>query len=310
MSLNTEIQPISNSTIDKNQEKEIKEVIEIINETLLHLDKAISKISSASGWGVYDTLFGGGIISSMVKQDKMSDSNREIELANRCIKKLKNEIKDITVVDSIQVSNLLANMDVFFDNIFSDMKVQKKIAEAERNCKKARRQLVALRTELNERLEPKPISQIPAEKEIQKDREEDIKAAMEACSNALLSLKNSDRSLEKAISYLKESMITRSFAIGYLVTDSKVEKAKMKLRSSNRDLDTLHKKLKNVSIDTTNRSNYLKFIEISKEILDYNESTFDKEASKIYSEAKSSCVKSIKEVESFKDELERKISKE
>ena len=161
MSLNTEIQPISNSTIDKNQEKEIKEVIEIINETLLHLDKAISKISSASGWGVYDTLFGGGIISSMVKQDKMSDSNREIELANRCIKKLKNEIKDITVVDSIQVSNLLANMDVFFDNIFSDMKVQKKIAEAERNCKKARRQLVALRTELNERLEPKPISQIP-----------------------------------------------------------------------------------------------------------------------------------------------------
>lgn len=88
----------------------------------------MSKISNASNWGLYDTLCGGGCISSMIKQDNMTDANREMALANRCVKKLKEEIKDVDNIETIEISELLSFMDVFFDNIFSDMMVQSKIA--------------------------------------------------------------------------------------------------------------------------------------------------------------------------------------
>jgi len=308
--MNVSIEKMENSAVEKKQEKEIEEVIEIINDAILHLDRALSKISTASDWGLYDTLCGGGCLSSLIKQGNMDDANREMVLANKSIEKLKEEIKDVENVDTIEVSELLSFMDAFFDNIFSDIMVQNKIAVAERNCRKARNQLVNLRKELKERLEPKPISEIQAEKKIKKDKEEDIKAAFESCTDAIEALQKTIRPLEKAIDFVGDDSIICCFGcLGYLFTESKIDNVKMKMRYSNRVLDILNKRLKNVSIDTSNRSEYLKYIEISNDILSCNGTSFDNEAGRIFSQAKSSCLKSIKEIESIRDELKEKVKK-
>lgn len=310
--IDVSIEKVDNSIsiVDKNQEKEIKEVIEIINEAITHLDKALSKISTASDIGLFDFLCDGGCITSMIKQDKMEEANREIRLTNSYVKKLKEELKDVENIDNIEISNLLSFMDVFFDNVFSDIMVQNKIAKAERDCKKARRQLVTLKKDLMDRLDPKKISEIKAEKDVKKDKQEDLKAAFEACTNAIESLQKNIRPLEKAINCVGDESILCCFGcFGFMFIEAKVDKVKSRLRSSNRDLDTLDKKLKNVSIDITNRSEYLKFMEISSDIIACNGTSFDNEAGKILIKAKNSCLESIKEIESIRDELQGKIVK-
>jgi len=288
----------------KNQEKEIKEAIEVINEAILHLDRAISKISSASDWGMYDTLCDGGCLSSMIKQDKMTEANREMALANKSVKKLKEEIKDIENIEAIEISELLSFMDVFFDNIFSDMMVQSKIAEAERKCKKARRQLDTLRKELKERLEPKTISEMQSEKKFKMDQEENIKKAFEVSNKSIEILQSSIRKFDKAIEWTSDDSCICCFGcLGFMFVDGKVNDLKIKLRTSIRTLDELTNNLKKVSIDISNRSEYLKFIDMSKDIVSCNNTSFDRYASNTFREAKKSCLQSISEIESIRNEL-------
>ena len=290
----------------KNQEKEIKEAIEVINEAILHLDKALSKISNASNWGLYDTLCGGGCISSMIKQDNMTDANREMALANRCVKKLKEEIKDVDNIETIEISELLSFMDVFFDNIFSDMMVQSKIAQAERNCRKARRQLDSLRKELKERLEPKTASEM----KVKKDREEDIIEAFEASNKAIGCLRKNIKKLNGAIDWAGDDTCICCFGcLGYMLIEGKIDTLKTKLRESNRALNALNKSLKKVSIDISNRSEYLKFMEMSNDILACENTAFDKYVSNTFRKAKNSCLQSISEIESIRKELKEIITK-
>jgi len=294
----------------KNQEKEIKEAIEVINEAILHLDKALSKISKASDWGMYDTLCGGGCLSSMIKQDNMTDANREIALANRSLKKLKEEIKDVDNIESIEVSDLLSTMDVFFDNIFSDMMVQSKIAQAERNCRKVRRQLDSLRKDLKERLDPKTVSEMQSEMKIKKDREEDIIEAFEASNKAIECLQKNIKKLNGAIEWAGDDTCICCFGcLGYMMIEGKLDTLKTKLRESNRALNRLNKSLKKVNIDVSNRSEYLKFMEKSNDILACESTAFDKYASNDFRKAKDSCLQSITEIESIRKELKEIIVK-
>jgi len=287
-----------------NQEKEIKEVIEVIDETLVHLNNAIKRISNASDWGVYDTVCGGGCLSSMAKQDNMQDANREMRLANKCVEKLKKELNDVENIETVNISEFLSSMDIFFDNIFTDMMVQKKIADAERNCKKARRQLINLKNNLQERLNPKTISDMKAEEKIKKDQDEDIKAAFESSNRAIECLQANIRPLQKAIDFVgDDSLIFCCGCLGYEISETRLNEAKMKLRSSLRALDDFTKKLKKVTIDTTNRSEYLKFIEISRDIIECNSTSFDSKAKYTFSNAKRSCIASISEIESIRNEL-------
>lgn len=294
----------------KNQEEEIKEAIEVIDEAIFHLDNAIRKISSASNWGFYDAFFEGGCISSLVKRDRMDEANREMSLANECVKKLKEELKDIENLEAVEVSELLSFMDIFFDNIFSDIMVQNKIAEVERKCKKARRQLETLKKDLKKRLEPKTISDTECEKKMGMDEEEDIKKAFDASNSAIEILKKSIPKFNKAIDSTSDDICMYFFGcLGFMLVENKVNALKSQLRASKQALDNLNKCLKLVNIDISNRSEYLKFIEESEDILSCDNTSFDRQACNVFRDAKKSCIKSISEIESIRNELKDMLVK-
>ena len=56
--------------------REIQEAIAAADVALDHLERARRSLSSASGWGLFDTL-GGGFISGLIKHSKMSDAEPE-----------------------------------------------------------------------------------------------------------------------------------------------------------------------------------------------------------------------------------------
>jgi hypothetical protein len=95
------------------------------------------KLGSASDWSAFDTFFGGGAISSAVKHSRLDDAAQAAAYADRCLAVLRTELADLQGVTltatQLAVDGLTRFVDVWFDNIFTDLAVRDRIKQAEQN---------------------------------------------------------------------------------------------------------------------------------------------------------------------------------
>lgn len=118
--------------------KEINEAIKAGEKALDSLNEARAKLSSASSWGIFDILGGGGI-SSMIKHSKMRDAKYEMEKASKDLKHFYKELGDIKTGDEFDIvtDDFLTFADTFFDNFIFDILVQNRITESKRKIEEA-----------------------------------------------------------------------------------------------------------------------------------------------------------------------------
>lgn len=111
--------------------KELNEAKAAANDTLEKIDRAISSLDSASNWGLLDIL-GGGLISSFAKRDKINTANEYIKDISYSLRVLNKELKDVNTNLPYEVSDTMADnvLDIWFDNIFTDLMVQSEIKDA------------------------------------------------------------------------------------------------------------------------------------------------------------------------------------
>ncbi len=131
--------------------KEIREAIEAADEALYHLNRAEDYLNSAGNWGLLD-IFGGNLLSGLVKHSKMSNAEGEIENAKYALQKFSRELRDVSGYSSIHIDDFLTLADFFLDGLIADVWVQSKINEAKRQCREAIRQVKNIRSELVSRL--------------------------------------------------------------------------------------------------------------------------------------------------------------
>ena len=114
-------------------ENELDEAIRACDETLDNLDLAYDSMNSAKNWGLFD-IFGGGMLSTLVKRNKMSDGKYYMEKAKKSLRKLKDELDDIDEIVDLDFydDDFLSFADFFFDGFFADVMVQSKINDAKR----------------------------------------------------------------------------------------------------------------------------------------------------------------------------------
>lgn len=133
--------------------KELKEAKEAADLVIVRINAGIKQLESASSWGVLDIL-GGGLISSLVKRDKIGQANRSLEEISSSLKALNKELSDvdISLPDSIpdELSDEL--FDVVFDNIFTDIRVQGEIKENLVALKELRHNIVGLSEKLDKEI--------------------------------------------------------------------------------------------------------------------------------------------------------------
>ena len=127
--------------------RELQEAIQAADEALYHLQSARKYLNSAGNWGLLD-IFGGGLISGIVKHDKMSDAEYEIEKAKEALQKFSKELRDVSGYSSIHIGSFLTFADFVFDGIVADVMVQSKISKAKRECDDAIKRVSAIREEL------------------------------------------------------------------------------------------------------------------------------------------------------------------
>lgn len=111
---------------------ELQEAIQAGHSVVASLDEAIESLEKASGWGTFD-LFGGGLISDMVKHDHIDNAKQSIYNADDHMRKFQKELLDINESSTsinVDISGLLKFADFFFDGLIADWMVQGRINDS------------------------------------------------------------------------------------------------------------------------------------------------------------------------------------
>jgi hypothetical protein len=103
------------------------------------LVEASSLLGSAGSWSTWDTFGGGGLITDMVKYDRVDRATETLRRADLALASFTRELADVDLpsVGGVRVEQMMRTFDVWFDNIFSDMAVRSRIEDAARRVAQA-----------------------------------------------------------------------------------------------------------------------------------------------------------------------------
>ena len=122
--------PTNKEMFHMNQESQHQNLQLQLHDTMTQLDKMISQLKSAKQWSWVD-LLGGDLFSSMVKRKKMKNISSDLQKLQPQLNALKHNLQDanIQVHSSFDHSTSRQFFDIFFDNAFTDLKVQDEIKQ-------------------------------------------------------------------------------------------------------------------------------------------------------------------------------------
>ena len=129
------------------ERREVNEAIDVADDAIYHLKSARRCLDSAGTWGLFD-IFGGNMITGLLKHSKMASAEREIDDARYALQKFSKELRDVRGFSSIHIDEFLTFADFFFDGFVMDVIVQSKISTAKRQCDDAIRQVESIRKRL------------------------------------------------------------------------------------------------------------------------------------------------------------------
>ena len=116
---------------DYNDQRERNEAIQAGEAALSALRQARTELNSARNWGIYDIL-GGGLISTMIKHDKMGNAESCLKEAQYRLERFHKELGDIHMNfgSDLSTNDFLSFADWFFDGFIADIMIQDRINRA------------------------------------------------------------------------------------------------------------------------------------------------------------------------------------
>lgn len=114
--------------------KEIKEARDALLDLREEIDLVIKETESASRWGIFD-IFADSSLVSFVKRGKIKDINSGLEIIREKLEIAKKELGDVRINLDEEISDTSYDffVDVIFDNIFTDLRVNREIKEIREN---------------------------------------------------------------------------------------------------------------------------------------------------------------------------------
>ena len=124
--------------MEYNIEKEKSEAIEAGQRALNNLYTARENLNSAKKWGLVD-MFGGGFFTTMMKQSRMDQAKRNMELAKLALRNFSKELNDVNIACNLNLDMgaFLTYADYFFDGFAVDWMVQDQINKARNQVEEA-----------------------------------------------------------------------------------------------------------------------------------------------------------------------------
>ena len=108
-------------------------LLNLTREARTRLLTAQEKMGSARNWGIVD-LLGGGLITNLIKHNRMGGAMREVEQIQPLLRQLSKELNEISLPDDadMDIGDFAVFADFFFDGLLADLYVQSKIRAFQR----------------------------------------------------------------------------------------------------------------------------------------------------------------------------------
>jgi signal transduction protein with GAF and PtsI domain len=113
------------------QKKELKEAITSGETVQIELERVISSLESAEGWGTWD-IVGGGLLATAAKHSHIDEAKEYAHHTKIALIRFQNELSDVdlTMDIDIKIGSFETFADYFFDGLISDWVVQSRIRES------------------------------------------------------------------------------------------------------------------------------------------------------------------------------------
>lgn len=133
-----------------NQKKELLEAISAGSSALSTIEKILSSLNSAEGWGTWD-LLGGGLISDLAKHSHLDNAQKDVNTLQVQLRRFKTELADVNIHGDMQMSidGFLRFADYFFDGLFADWTVLNKIKQSKNQVVQTKQQVDNVISRLN-----------------------------------------------------------------------------------------------------------------------------------------------------------------
>lgn len=115
--------------------KEIKEEREALLDLKDEIDFLIKTTDSAKRWSLFD-IFSDSTLVGFVKRGKIKDINEGLKILRKKLEIAKKELSDVKINlrdEEISDTSYDFFVDIIFDNIFTDMRVNREIKEIREN---------------------------------------------------------------------------------------------------------------------------------------------------------------------------------
>jgi hypothetical protein len=106
------------------------------------------KLGSASGWNTYDTFFGGGMLATAMEHSRLDDAAAAAAEADRRMAVLRTDLTELDQVAQtspmITLSGATRFVDLWFNNIFTDLAVRDRIQQGKQNVAQSLQMISAI----------------------------------------------------------------------------------------------------------------------------------------------------------------------
>ena len=125
-----------------SQKQEINEAISAGKRAWNHTQSILDDLDSAEGWGTWD-LVGGGLMTDMIKHSHLDGAQEKVEQLEVLLRRFQTELDDIKIQADMQVNvdGFLRFADYFFDGLFADWTVLKRIGDSKEQVLQVKRRL-------------------------------------------------------------------------------------------------------------------------------------------------------------------------
>ncbi|OLR65026.1 hypothetical protein [Peptoniphilus porci] len=130
--------------------KEVREAKDALLDLRNEIDEVIKNTESARNWSIAD-IFAGSSIVGFVKRSKIKDINEGLEVIREKLAIAKKELGDLKLNLDEEISNTNYDffVDVIFDNIFTDLRVDRDIKDVRENLYNLRKRVEEILKKLN-----------------------------------------------------------------------------------------------------------------------------------------------------------------
>ncbi len=147
---------ISKEKACKSECVEIEEALSACERAWTAKKQVQKTLSSADDWAFWDTWGGGGLITDMVKYDKIDEAQVQFKQLSAELSHLKRELSDVGQsinFDMGSIDPMTKGLDIWFDNIFTDMRVREEIQSQIRAVNLLNEELSSVKQNLNQKYE-------------------------------------------------------------------------------------------------------------------------------------------------------------